>query len=74
MKIIAACDSFKGSIDAKTACAAVARGVRRVCKNAQVIELPMADGGEGTLEAIVAATQGRLQNLKVSGPFGEQVA
>ncbi|MCH9021908.1 MAG: glycerate kinase [Planctomycetes bacterium] len=73
MKIIAACDSFKGSIDAKTACAAVARGVRRVCKDAQVIELPMADGGEGTLEAIVAATKGRLQNLKVSGPFGEQI-
>jgi len=73
MKIIAACDSFKGSVDAKTACAAVARGVRRIYKDAQVIELPMADGGEGTLEAIIAATQGCLRKLKVSGPFGEQI-
>ena len=48
-------------------------GVRRVVGEAELLEIPMADGGEGTVEALVAATGGELRSVKVSGPLGGEV-
>jgi glycerate kinase len=74
MKVLIAPDSFKGALSAPDAAAAMARGVRRVWPDAECILLPVADGGEGTLETLVAATAGRLFPRTVTGPLGEPVA
>lgn len=73
MKIVVAPDSFKGSVSAVEACAAIARGIARVVADAQVVSVPMADGGEGTVEALAGATDGSLRPVKVRGPLGEAV-
>lgn len=73
MKVIAAPDSFKGSLSAVEAAAAIARGVRAAAPSAQVIELPLADGGEGTADALVAATGGRFVEARVSDPLGRPI-
>jgi glycerate kinase len=71
MKIVLAPDKFKGSLSAEEACAAMERGVRRVWPDAEVVSIPLADGGEGTVEALVAATGGRCVEVTVTGPLGE---
>ena len=71
-RVLLAIDSFKGSVSSAQAEAAVAEGVRRVWSDAQVATLPLADGGEGTLDA-VAACGGELVTCEVAGPFGERV-
>jgi glycerate kinase len=73
MRIIVAPDSFKGSLSALEAARAMARGIRAVFPEAEVIELPIADGGEGTVEALVAATGGTLRHAEVRGPLGDPV-
>lgn len=73
MKIVLAPDKFKGSLSAQEACAAMARGVRRVWPGAEVVSIPLADGGEGTVEALVAATGGKCMGVTVTGPLGESV-
>ncbi len=73
LKIVAAPDSFKGSLSAPEAAAAMARGIRRACPDADVVCLPLADGGEGTADALVTATGGRLVSLTVTGPLGQPV-
>ncbi len=73
MKLIIAPDSFKGSLTAMQAAEAMARGVRRARPDAEVVLLPLADGGEGTAEALVLATGGRCDALRVTGPLGEPV-
>ena len=73
MRIIVAPDSFKGSLTAREAARAMARGIRQVFPEAEVIEIPIADGGEGTVEALVAATGGVLRQTTVRGPLGEPV-
>ena len=74
MKIVIAPDSFKGSLTARQAADAIERGVRRVIPDADIIPIPMADGGEGTVRALVDATGGRLISTHVTGPLGEPVA
>ena len=69
MKIVLAPDSFKGSMTAMQVCAAFCEGISRVLPNAEVISLPMADGGEGTAEALVAATGGELRWALATGPL-----
>ena len=71
MKILIAPDSFKGSLSAAQAAEAMAAGVRLVRPDTQVVLLPLADGGEGTVEALVLATGGRRKSLWVTGPLGE---
>lgn len=71
-RVLLAIDSFKGSVSSAQAEAAVAEGVRRVWSDAQVATLPLADGGEGTLDA-VAACGGEIVTCEVAGPFGERV-
>jgi glycerate 2-kinase len=61
MKIILAPDSFKGSLSSDAVCAAIEAGLRRVLPDAQIVHRPMADGGEGTLDAVLAASDGARQ-------------
>ncbi|OJG36032.1 glycerate kinase [Enterococcus devriesei] len=62
-------DSFKESMSAKTACEAMARGIRKVLPEAEIIQVPMADGGEGTVDALVDGSQGTKIDVEVSGPI-----
>jgi glycerate kinase len=73
MKIIVAPNSFKGSLSATQAAKAIARGVREVFPDAEVVEIPIADGGEGTVEALVSANKGRYEWVDVEGPLGDPV-
>ncbi len=66
-------DSFKGCLTALEVCDAVACGVRRACPEATVVKVPMADGGEGTVQALVDATGGELLTQPVEGPLGDEV-
>jgi glycerate kinase len=69
MRIVLAPDSFKGALSAARACEAMAAGIRRVLPRAEIRPIPLADGGEGTTEALVAATGGWLQSVTVTGPL-----
>jgi glycerate kinase len=74
MRVVAAPDSFKGSISAAAAAAAIASGWRQVCPADEVIELPLADGGEGTAAVLAAAVPAsRWHPVQVSGPGDAQV-
>ncbi len=74
MKVIVAPDKFKGSLSAPEAARAIARGVARAAPLAEVVLVPMADGGEGTVEALVEATDGHYREAIVSGPLGDPVS
>ena len=73
MKIVTAIDSFKGSMTSMEAGQAAAEGIHRVDADAEVIVRPLADGGEGTVEALVSGMNGTLQKVQVTGPLGEPV-
>jgi len=73
MKIIVAPNSFKGSLSATQAAKAIARGVREAFPDADIVEIPVADGGEGTVEALVSAHHGRYEWVNVEGPLGDPV-
>lgn len=73
MKVLIAPDKFKGSLTAIEAAEAMARGVRCAFPGASLDLVPMADGGEGTVEALVAATSGTFLKATVTGPLGEPV-
>ncbi|UNX55593.1 glycerate kinase [Georgenia sp. TF02-10] len=73
MKLVLAPDSFKESMSAAEAAAAMARGVRRVLPDATCVEVPMADGGEGTTDALVAALGGRLVEVATTDALGRPV-
>lgn len=59
MRIIIAPDSFKGSLSAVEAASSIDRGIKKVFSDAETILLPVGDGGEGTMETLVAATGGK---------------
>jgi len=73
MRIIVAPDSFKGSVSAVGTAGAIEKGIKQVFSEAEVIKLPIADGGEGTVEALVTATGGRVVYQNVVGPLGNMV-
>ena len=73
MKIIIAPDSFKESLSSQDVASAIEAGFRDIFPHAEYLKLPIADGGEGTVAALVAATDGDLINLTVTGPLGDQV-
>ncbi len=73
MKIILAPDSFKGSLSALEVCQAMEVGVRRVLREAEILSVPMADGGEGTVRSLVDATGGKVITRTVTGPLGKPV-
>ena len=72
MRVLIAPDSFKETLSAIDVAAALAAGVRQAAPEAQLDLCPMADGGEGTVEAMVAATGGKFDSADVFGPLGEQ--
>lgn len=74
MKIIIAPDSFKGSATAIEVCDSIEKGIKKVFPNAKTIKLPVADGGEGTVSALVAGTGGIFKEVSVTGPLGERIS
>ncbi|GAA0578049.1 glycerate kinase [Actinomadura livida] len=74
MRVVVAPDSFKGSLSAAQVCAAVAEGVRRAVPGARVTAVPMADGGEGTLDCFRTARAGELVETAATDPLGRPVA
>ena len=68
-RVVIAPQSFKGSADAVAVAAAIARGVHRAWPDAETVELPLADGGEGTVRALVRATGGELRRARVHDPL-----
>ncbi len=73
MRIVVAPDSFKGSLSAVGVAEAMERGIRTVFPGAEVLKVPIADGGEGTVDALVLATRGRIEHRTVRGPLGEPI-
>ena len=69
MKVIIAIDSFKGCLTSKQANEAAAEGIRRVCPNAKIVEIPVSDGGEGYMEAFHTAIGGSLEEVVVRNPL-----
>src|SRR5438874_12368060 len=73
MRIVIAPNAFKGSLSALDAAEAIAEGVRVAAPDADLVLVPIADGGDGTVDALVAATGGERRALPVRGPLGEPV-
>lgn len=73
MKIVIAPDSFKESLSAERTAQAIKKGFEEIFPDAQYVCLPIADGGEGTVEAMIAATRGKLVTLTVTGPMSQPV-
>ncbi|PHY96193.1 glycerate kinase [Ligilactobacillus salivarius] len=68
-KFVLAPDSFKESMTAKEVCVAMEKGIRKVFSDAEIVHVPMADGGEGTVESLVDATNGYKEYVEVQGPL-----
>ncbi len=73
MRILVAPDKFRGTLSARQACRAIETGWRRVRPGDTLELVPMADGGEGTLEALVGALEGETERVEVAGPIGRRV-
>ena len=69
MKVAAAIDSFKGSMTSLEVAAAFEKGVKKVYKDAEFIKIPLADGGEGTVKALIDNLDGKMVNIKVKDPL-----
>ena len=70
MLIVVAPDSYKGSVSAIGVADAMERGIHKVFPHATVRKIPIADGGEGTVEPMVSATGGEIRYAEVTGPLG----
>lgn len=73
MKIVVATDSFKESMTAKEACECIEKAFLSVNDSWEIVKVPMADGGEGTLEALIDATNGEIFIERTLGPLGEEL-
>jgi len=73
MRIVIAPNAFKGSLSALEAATAIGEGIRIAAPDADLVLVPIADGGDGTVDALVAATQGERRTLRVRGPLGDPV-
>jgi len=73
LKIVIAPDSFKECLSSSAVADAIERGVIRVFPDAEIVKVPMADGGEGTVDAVAAATGATVRSSRVIGPLGERV-
>lgn len=73
MKIVIAPDSYKESLSASAVAQAIEKGFREIFPDAHYVSVPVADGGEGTVEAMIAATQGSERRAWVTGPLGDKV-
>ncbi|MDD5014527.1 MAG: glycerate kinase [Atribacterota bacterium] len=73
MKIVVAPDSFKGSLTAVEVSDAIEQGIREIFPEAEIVKIPMADGGDGTVQCLVSVTGGEILKEKVTGPLGDEV-
>ena len=73
MKVVIAPQAFKGSISALEAARAMGEGVLRVVAGAETVTVPVADGGDGTLETLVEGSGGEIRTSEVTGPLGERI-
>ena len=73
MKIVAAPNAFKGSLSATEAAKAMAEGITQVLPEAEVVQVPVADGGDGLVDVAVEALNGERRTLKVTGPRNAKV-
>ena len=73
MKIIIAPDSYKGSCSAAVVADNLEKGIRKVFPKAEIVKIPVADGGEGTVDAMVLACGGQFKKVSVTGPLGNKV-
>ncbi len=73
MKIVIASDSYKGSCSTLEVAEAIEKGIRKIYKDANIIKIPVADGGEGTVDALVIATGGRYEEVEVINPLGQRI-
>ena len=73
MKVLIAIDSFKGCMSSKEAGRACAEGIWRARPRAETVVMPMADGGEGTMDAIVEGLKGEYVECRTAGPYGSEV-
>ena len=73
MKIVIASDSFKGSNSSLTVASRIETGIRKVFPEADIAKIAIADGGEGTVEAMIAGAGGHLVQTRVTGPLGEEI-
>ncbi len=73
-KYVVAPDSFKESMTAKEVCDAMEKGIKKADSAAEVIKVPMADGGEGTVNSLVDATHGQRVIVEVTGPLGNKIS
>ena len=73
MQIVIAMDSFKGSLSSMEAGNAAAQGIRRVYPDADIIVCPLADGGEGTTQALVTGLHGTYRSVTVQDPLGRPI-
>ena len=73
MKVLIVIDSLKGSLSSVEAGNAIKEGVLKACPDAEVVVKPLADGGEGTIEALVEGMKGTKYEIEVQGPLGAKV-
>lgn len=73
LRVVIAPSGFKESLSAEQAAAAIAAGVRRACADAEIVELPLADGGEGFSQTMVDAVGGEIRKVRVANPIGETI-
>lgn len=71
--IVLAPDSFKESMTAKEVCLAMEKGIKKVNNKINCVHVPMADGGEGTMQSLIDATNGQVYTMKVLGPLSNEV-
>ena len=74
MKIVLAPDSFKGNMTSMEVAVAFEKGIKRVLSDANCIKVPMADGGEGTVQSLVNGVGGKFIRKRVVGPIGKTVS
>ena len=72
-KVVIASDKYKGCLDTDKVAAAIGNGIRRVVSECIIVEIPVADGGDGTVKALVTAGDGKMVQVNVKGPFGDEV-
>ena len=73
-KIVVATDSFKGSLSAIEACAIIASQAKQVFPQAEIVQLPLSDGGEGLVEIAFKALGGNRKTVSTSDPFGRELS
>ena len=73
MKVVVAIDSLKGSLNSLEAGNAIKQGIKRVYQDAKIIVKPLADGGEGTVEALVSGMNGKIETVVTTGPLGDKI-